>query len=156
VNERESAMAEEAVEVIRAAFEEASRVKDPSGRAVAALDPETLAVVFDFFDPEIELQEDPSFPEAGIYRGIEAVRRYFDQFTESFDEFTVEAEDYVELADGRVLMLFRLRTRGKESGATVTAHPGWIYTIRGRKAVRIEAYLDRDEAFAAGGLAKGS
>jgi ketosteroid isomerase-like protein len=149
-------MTQEAVEVIRAAFEEASRVKDPAGREVDALDPETLAVVFDSFDPEIEVREDPSFPEAGLYRGIEAVRRYFTQFTESFDEFTVEVEDLIDVGGDRVLMLFRLRTRGKESGATVEAHPGWIYTIRDRKAVRIEAYLDRDEAFAAAGLGTGN
>jgi ketosteroid isomerase-like protein len=148
----EARMSEEEVEVIRAAFDEASRVQDPSGRQLDALDRETLAVVFRFFDPEIEVHEDPSFPEAGVYRGVEAAARYFTQFTESFDEFTLEVEDLVDLGAGRVLMLFRLRTRGKESGATVEAHPGWIYTIRDRKAVRIEAYLDRDEAFAAAGL----
>jgi ketosteroid isomerase-like protein len=148
-------MSQETVDVARAAIEEASRVKDPSGREVDALDDETLAVVFDFFDPEIEVHEDPSFPEAGVYRGIEAVGRYFRQFTESFDEFTFEAEDFIDVDEDRVLMLFRLRTRGKESGATVDAHPGWIFTVRDRKAVRIEAYLDRAEAFAAAGLETG-
>jgi ketosteroid isomerase-like protein len=149
-------MSDEAVEVIRAAFEEASRVKDPSGREVDALDDKTLAVVFDSFDPEIELHEDPSFPEAGVYRGVDAVGGYFRQFTESFDEFTLEVEDIIDVDEDRVLMLFRLRTRGKESGATVDAHPGWIYTIRDGKAVHIEAYLDRDEAFAAAGLGTGN
>jgi ketosteroid isomerase-like protein len=147
-------MPEGAVEVIRAALEQASRVKDPSGREVDALDRETLAVVFEFFDPEIEVHEDPSFPEADVYRGVEAAARYFTQFTESFDEFTFVVEDLVDLGEGRVLLLMRLRTRGKESGATVEAHPGWIYTIRDRKAVRLEAYLDRDEAYAAAGLAR--
>jgi ketosteroid isomerase-like protein len=149
-------VSEEAVEVIRAVLEQASRVKDPSGRQLDALDRETLAVVFEFFDPEIEVHEDPSFPEAGVYRGVEAAARYFTQFTESFDQFTLEVEDLVDLGDGKVLMLFRLHTRGKESGATVEAHPGWIFTIRDRKAVRIEAYLDRDEAYAAAGLERGA
>jgi ketosteroid isomerase-like protein len=142
-------MSHEAVEAARRAFEEASRVRDPSGRAVDALDPETLAVAFEFFDPEIELREDPRFPEGGVYRGAEAVTRYFRQFTESFDEFTFEAEDFIDLGADRVLVLLRLRTRGSGSGATVEARPGWIYTIRDGKAVRIEAYLDRAEALAA-------
>ncbi|HYU61874.1 MAG TPA: nuclear transport factor 2 family protein [Solirubrobacterales bacterium] len=146
-------MSEQAVEVVRRSFEDASRVKDPSGRVVDALDRETLAVAFDFFDPEIEIREDPRFPERGVYRGLQAVGRYFAQFTENFDEFTFEAEDFVDLGDDRVLVLFRLRTRGAESGARAEARPGWIYTIRGGKAVRIEAYLDRREALAAAGLA---
>jgi ketosteroid isomerase-like protein len=145
-------MSEQAVEVARRAFQEASRVKDPSRRLLDALDRGTLAVVFDFFDPEIEVHEDPRFPEAGVYRGVEAVDRYFTQFTESFDEFTLEAEDFIALGEDRVLFLFRLRTRGKGSGAMVEARPGWIYTIGGGKILRVEAYLDRSEAFAAAGL----
>jgi ketosteroid isomerase-like protein len=142
-------MPEEAMEAVRAAFDRASRVRDPVGREIDALDRETLAVVFDFFDPEIEVREDPRFPEAGIYRGLEAVRGYFLQFTDSFDEFIFEVDDVVDLGADRVLALFLLRTRGKGSGATAEARPGWIYTIRGSKAVRIEAYLDREDAFAA-------
>ncbi|MGH2978130.1 MAG: nuclear transport factor 2 family protein [Solirubrobacterales bacterium] len=116
------------------------------------LDRETRAVVFDSFDPQIEIEEDPRFPEAGVYRGREAVGRYFMQFTESFDAFTFEAEDFIELGENRALVVFHIRTRGKGSGATVEARPGWIYTIGDGKVVRIEAYLDHSEAFAAAGL----
>jgi ketosteroid isomerase-like protein len=146
-------MSEDAVELARGAFEEASRVRDPSGRRLDALDPETMEAAFDFFDTEIEVHEDPRFPEAGVYRGLDAVGRYFRQFTESFDEFSLEAEDFIDLGEDRVLLLFTLRTRGKGSGATVEAQPGWIYTIRNGKAIRIEAFLDRAEAFAVAGLA---
>jgi uncharacterized protein len=139
--------------VARQLFEEASRVRDPSGRVVDALDRATLKVAYSFYDPEVEIHEDPRFPEAGVYRGIEAVDRYFAQFTESFDEFTFEAEDFIDLGEGRVLWLFRLRTRGKGSGATAEATPGWIYTFRDGKVVRIEAYFDRGEALTAAGLA---
>jgi ketosteroid isomerase-like protein len=145
-------MSAEAVQVVRRAFEQASRVRDPSGRRLDVLDPDTLETVFGFFDPEIEVREDPRFPEAGVFTGPEAVRRYFEQFIESFDEFTFEAEDFIDLGDDRVLILFRLRTRGKGSGANVEARPGWIYTIRDGKAMRIEAYLERADALAAAGL----
>jgi ketosteroid isomerase-like protein len=145
-------MSSQAVEVARRAFEEASRVRDPSGRTVDALDPETLAVAFDFLDSAIEVHEDPRFPEAGIYRGHEAAAAYFRQLTDSFDEFAFEAEDFIDLGADRVLFLFRLRTRGKGSGAAVEERPGWIYTVRNGKAVRIDAYLDRREAFAAAEL----
>jgi ketosteroid isomerase-like protein len=145
-------MSEEAVEAVRRAFQEASRVSDPSGRRMDVLNRKSLDIVFQSFDPEIEVREDPRFPEAGLFRGREAARSYFEQFTESFDEFSFEAEDFIDLGDDQVLVLFRLRTRGKESGANVEARPGWIYTIRNGKAVRIEAYVERSEALAAAGL----
>jgi ketosteroid isomerase-like protein len=148
-----AAMSEKPIDVVRRMAEKASRVTDPSGRAVDALDRETLDVVFGFYDPEAEIHEDPRFPEAGVYQGIEAIDRYFAQFTESFDEFTIEPEEFIELDEERVLNLFRLRTRGKGSGATAEATPGWIYTVRDGKVVRIEAYLERAEALAAAGLA---
>lgn len=145
-------MSEDAIDVLRRAAADAARVRDPSGRTIDVLDRETLSVVFDFFDAGIEMHEDPRFPEAGVYRGREAVDAYFEQFRQSFDEFTFEVEDLVDVGGDRVLALFRTRMRGRGSGASLEARPGWIYTIRNGKAVKIEAYLNRDEALAAAGL----
>jgi ketosteroid isomerase-like protein len=145
-------MADEAVELVREAFTAAARVTDPSGRRLDALDPETREAVFDFFHPEIELREDPRFPEGGVYRGIDAVRRYFDQFVQSFGEFVFDAPELVALATDTVLLEFRIRMRGRESGAVMEVNPGWIYTLRDGKVVRLEAYLDREQARAAAGL----
>jgi ketosteroid isomerase-like protein len=147
-------MSQENVELMRRVFDEASRRADPTGRAIDALDQDSMAVVYASMAPEVEVHEDPRFPEAGIYRGVEAVRAYFERFAESFDEFRFEAEDFIELADDRVLVLFRLTTRGKGSGARVEAHPGWIYTIRDSLTARIEAFLSRDEALEAAGLSE--
>ena len=145
-------MSEDAVDVLRAVFEAAARVQDPSGRQLDALDHETRAVVFDFFDPDIEIHEDPRFPEGGVYRGVDAARRYLEQFTESFDEFVFDSLEFVPVADDRVLVQFRLRMRGRESGAPAEAFPGWLYTVRDGRAVKIEAFLDRAEARQAAGL----
>jgi ketosteroid isomerase-like protein len=143
---------ERAADVVREGFEKASRLKDPSGRSLDVLDPDTLAAAYESFHPEIEVHEDPRFPEAGTYRGLDAVSAYFESLTDSFDEFVLTAEDFIELDSNRALMLFRLRTRGKASGATVEESPGWIHTVRDGKTVKIEAYLERSEALAAAGL----
>ena len=145
-------MSERAIDLIRRSFEEASRRGDPSGSRIDALDPETLAVVYESFHPEIEVHEDPRFPEAGVYRGVEEASRYFANFTESFDEFSFELEELRELSEDRVLALFRLRARGKDSGVEVEEQPGWILTVQDGKTRRIDAFLDRADAFAAAGL----
>jgi ketosteroid isomerase-like protein len=142
-------MSQEAIDTMRRVFEMASRVKDPTGRVLDILDPESRAVVYDFLDPDIEFHEDPSFPETGTFRGIAAVRQYYEQFTAEFDEFTFEAEEFIDAGQDRVLILFHTRMRGKGSGAVVEARPGWIYTVRDGKAVALESYLDQREAVAA-------
>ena len=143
---------ERPLDVVRTAFENAARVRDPSGQQLDVLDPESRAVVFGFVDEEVEFREDPRFPESGVYHGVEAVRRYFEEFTESFDEFLLDDPEYVPVDDERLLMQFHLRMRGKGSGAPAEALPGWLWTIRDGKGVRIEAFLDRAEARSAAGL----
>jgi ketosteroid isomerase-like protein len=142
-------MSEESVELARQAFAAASR-----GGVLDALDQDALERAFEFFDPEIEIREDPRFPEAGVYRGRDAAWSYFNQFVEQFDEFRFELEDVLDAGDERVVLLLRLHGRGKGSGAVFEARPGWIQTLRGSKVVRIEAYLDRGEALEALGLAE--
>jgi ketosteroid isomerase-like protein len=111
-----------------------------------------MDAILDFYDPEVEFHEDPRFPEAGVYKGPEAARNYYNAFGESFDEFAFEAEDFLDVGEDKVLILFRIRTRGKGSGATAEQESGWVCTIRDGKAVRIDAYFDRSDAFAAAGL----
>jgi ketosteroid isomerase-like protein len=145
-------MSQENVDLMRRVFEKASGRAGPTAGALDALDADSMTVIFKTLDPEIEFHEDPRFPEAGVYRGIEAVRDYWDRFGESFDEFSFEAEDVVDLEEARVLVLLRLRTRGRDSGATAESRVGWIYTIRDGLTVRIDAFLDRDDAVEAAGL----
>lgn len=145
-------MSQENVELMRRAFEDASGRGGPTAGALDALDADSMTVFFENLDPEVEFHEDPRFPEAGVYRGIEALREYWGRFTGSFEEFGFEAEDFVDLGGDRVLILLRLTTRGKDSGARVEARPGWIFTIRNGLTVRIDAFLDREEALEAVGL----
>jgi ketosteroid isomerase-like protein len=145
-------MSEENVEIVRRVFEEASR-SDPETK-FDALDPDSLAVIVKYLDPDIEFHEDSRFPEAGVYRGVEAVRDYWGRFTENFDQFTFEVEDVVDIGGERVLVLLTLTTRGRGSGATAEVRPGWIYTIRDGLTVRINAIFDRDEALEAAGLSE--
>ena len=61
-----SEMTERPIDVVRGVLESASRLRDPSGRLVDLLDPETTAVIFETVDPAVEWHEDPKFPETGV------------------------------------------------------------------------------------------
>jgi ketosteroid isomerase-like protein len=140
-------MSEENVKLARDVFLAASR-----GGALDALDQDALERAFKLFHPEIEIREDPRFPEAGVFRGQNAVRSYFAQFTEQFDEFRFDFEDVLDAGGDRMVLLFHLHGRGKDSGAVFEERPAWVQTIRDGRVVRIEAYLDRADALEAAGL----
>jgi ketosteroid isomerase-like protein len=141
-------MSEQNVEFVRRMFAAGSR-----GGALDALDEEALERVYEFFDPEIVVKEDPRFPEAGTFRGPNEVRGYFARFTEQFDVFRFELDEVLDPGGDKVLVLFEIHGRGTGSGADFEARPGWLHTIRDGKVARIEAYLDRREALEAAGLA---
>jgi hypothetical protein len=75
--------------------------------------------------------------------------------TSAWDEFRIEAEDYRELDDERVLVLTRYSGRGKASGlevGKVWAKGASLFHVRGGKVTRQVFYLDRDLALADLGL----
>ena len=135
-------MSQENVEALSRAF----------GRRVDALDDQALDRVLEVFDPEAEFREDPTLPEAGAYRGHAAIRAYAKRFSAVFDAFSWEAEELLDAGDDQVLLLLRVRGQGKGSGAEVDIHAGWLFTLTEARVVRVDAYLNRREAFEAAGL----
>jgi ketosteroid isomerase-like protein len=73
-----------------------------------------------------------------------------------WQDWRVEAEEYRELDDERVLVLVRYGGRGKTSGmeiAQVRTTGATLFHISGGKVTRLVFYLDRDRAIAELGLA---
>src|SRR5947208_1211009 len=63
------------------------------------------------FHPDVEFHEDLKFPEATVYRGRDALRAYFRQFSGEFDRFWFEAEDILDAGDDQVLLLTHVHGR---------------------------------------------
>jgi ketosteroid isomerase-like protein len=65
-----------------------------------------------------------------------------------FEDFHMEAEEYRELDDERVLVLTRAVGRGKRSGVPVSTRSGEVFEIHEGKVTRIVVYADRARMFA--------
>jgi len=105
-----------------------------------------------FAAPDIEFEEDPSFPEAGTFRGRDAYLRYARDFIAQFEQFVFSVEELIDAGPDKVLVCLHLTGRGKESGAAFDFRPAWLYTVCDGRVVKIRAYLDRGEALEAAGL----
>jgi ketosteroid isomerase-like protein len=99
-------------------------------------------------DENAEWTEHSDIPEAGTYRGRNAIRAFLQSFLESWQEFDQEIEDMIT-GEGRVLIMLCSRVRGRGSGINVEAAYAHLWTMEGGRAVRVDAYFDRDQGLRA-------
>ena len=87
----------------------------------------------------------------GGYRGREGVDRFAADTSENWEELQSIAEEFRDLGD-RVLVVGRLKGRGRGSGAPVDTPALTIFDFRGDRIWRARVYLDRVEGLRAAGL----
>ena len=101
--------------------------------------------------PDVEFEANAR-PDAGVWRGPDGVRRAIAEWIGTWDDYSLEIRDYVEIPDGRVLVLWTERGRGKGSGIPIEHDGGYVVTLREGEIARIHMYNDAGEALAAVGL----
>jgi uncharacterized protein len=92
-------------------------------------------------------------PIAGIYRGPEEVRGFFDELWAPFDEAEVRPEEFLDLGD-RILVFLHMRLKPTGSNATLEMRIAHIWTVRDGEIIRCEVFTERDEALEAAGLSE--
>ena len=109
----------------------------------------------DWADPEIEFVIARG-PAPGHWKGLTAMAEAWRGFLSAWDSWSVEADEYRELDDERVLVLDHRSGRGKTSGlelSQIRTQGAHLFHIRDGKVTRLVRYMDRDRAFADLGLA---
>jgi ketosteroid isomerase-like protein len=135
-------MSEENVEIVRGVFRDFMN-RDPSLG-------ESWRDVSDFLVEDFDYREDPSWPGAATYRGIEAFRKVTSNYAEAFEEMTFELERTIDAGDC-VVVFFRFWVRGK-GGAEAEMHQAGIFTVSDGRLASWQVVFDRDEALRAAGL----
>jgi ketosteroid isomerase-like protein len=79
------------------------------------------------------------------FQGPEALLEWLDDGDDAFDDFTVELLE-VEEVDGHVVVSMLQRGRGKASGAEVEDRITHVWTLRDRRAIRLQSFAHRDDA----------
>lgn len=80
--------------------------------------------------------------------GREGMSRYFAESEETWETFNASAEEFRDLGD-RVLVLGRMRGRGRASGVEVDTEYAMVVEFRVGRVCRSRGYLDRGEALRA-------
>ncbi|MCD6014060.1 MAG: hypothetical protein K0R88_144 [Solirubrobacterales bacterium] len=92
--------------------------------------------------------------QARPLRGHEGLEEWQRTESEAFEGLKVEADEFRDLGENRVLVAGRLRGRGKASGVELDVPAAWVLEIRGSKICAFHSYNSRAEALEAAGLSE--
>ena len=101
--------------------------------------------------PEIEIVT-VGGPEPSSHKGLTSAAPHIEAFLALWEDYRVEAEEYRELDDERVLVLTYQTGRGKSSGVVTRQRRATLFQVRNGKVTRRVNYWDRDRALAELGL----
>jgi ketosteroid isomerase-like protein len=110
---------------------------------------------YDWADPEIEFVLADG-PDPGRWHGPAGMAEGWGTRLRAWEDFRQEAEEYLELDDSRVLVIFRHSGRGKASGvelAQISHRSAGLFEIRDGAVTRFAAYFDHRRALRDSGLA---
>jgi ketosteroid isomerase-like protein len=89
---------------------------------------------------------------AGPFHGVEGLRSGWTEWTAPWESFVFRPTEIIDAPEGRVLLLGDSMGRLAGSGLEVETPVAALYTVRDGLIVRIEHFLDQDQARSAAGL----
>jgi uncharacterized protein len=105
----------------------------------------------DFYDRDAVYVNDARDPDAGIHRGIEAVRQQVGRWVEAYPDLQVEPLE-IQTSGDQAFVWVRFSGHGAESGVPIDMELAHIVTVKGGKVLRVEEYSDRADGLKAAGL----
>ena len=130
-------MSRENVEVVRQAF-----------AAWAAGDLEGLVASL---DEELVTRRHTPMPDPGTWHGRAGVLDLVAEWVENFDDFTMEAEEFID-ADDHVVVRTLQGGSGTSGGVQVTGVVWFVFGLRGGRVITLDIFAAREQALEAVGL----
>ena len=104
----------------------------------------------DYWHPEIEWRAvDGAADDIGVMRGRDALRRYYQDWTDTLSELRAEVEEILYEADDRVAAVIQNSGRGRVSGVPTRGRYYVACVVRDGRIVAGREYATREEALEA-------
>jgi ketosteroid isomerase-like protein len=114
-----------------------------------------LDALTEHLDPEINWRAIEGAPDdVGEMHGKNAVRRYLQDWLDTFEGITSVPTELIDAGDDLVVAALHVTGRARLSGIETELRYAVVYTVRNGRIVRGREYADRDEALKAVGLAE--
>ena len=116
-----------------------------------AVDRGNLEAANSCLHPEIEFHTYVHSPEAGIYRGREAVQKYNEGLFEQFERLRIEVQELIEAGD-RVVAMTTQHAVPKGGRQEIEVHVAEVWTVRDLLLAERHSYATKEQALEAAGL----
>jgi ketosteroid isomerase-like protein len=110
-----------------------------------------ISAVLELVDPHFEWHEASEVPGGGDVYTREQFESYLRSLGRVWDDFRLEPQELYQAGDHVLVEVLEL-ARGRASGVDVAQRFVHVWTLRGRRACRMRAYLEKGEALEALGL----
>ena len=122
-------------------------------RAIAAAiaRPPDFEAVNELYHPDHVLTSDWGV-EGKLYHGAQGFAEAMADLDAAWQEWHQEVEQVLDAGDRGVVVLVRLKARGRESGAPVDQAWAMVITLRDGKLASSRTFLDRDQALRFAGV----
>lgn len=113
-------------------------------RLIAGFNARDLDALIELCDPEVELDTTGAAGvSGGVYRQHDGIRAWHHDVDEAWAEVEIEPQEYCDLGED-MLVCYRLRGRGRQSGIEVEMQPSALVVVRDALVVRLKTYTDRE------------
>jgi len=108
-----------------------------------------------FLASDFEMHQASSIVDsAGVFHGPNALGESLRELQESFHGLSFQVEKSIEAPGGEIVVFIHVRGRGLGSEVEVDNDIGWVWTFRGKQAVRLVVYEEQAAALEAVGLSE--
>jgi ketosteroid isomerase-like protein len=109
-----------------------------------------ISGVAEMWSDDFEWHNDPSWPGQTIYYGRDTVVRFLEEEVADIIHLGDIDVERIEVFGDELVVCLMARTRGGESEVDIGKVPIFhVARVRGREVVRVRAFLDEQQAFAA-------
>ena len=115
-----------------------------------------LEGAIEMLHPEIEWRPTltPGGPEGTVYRGVGGIRDWFGEVDEVWTGLRLDAVEFRDVGDDRVIQLGRFRAVGKESDVPIDQPQGTLLEFKNGRVFRAHGFGSHREALEAAGLSE--
>lgn len=107
--------------------------------------------IYTTWDPAIEVRPDPYFPDSGVFVGVPAARRFYEDQIEFMGAGRLEILEESDLGE-RCLVRVRQYVEAPASGVRSSYEWSFIITAHDGRVVSIDFFIERASARTAAGL----
>jgi ketosteroid isomerase-like protein len=118
---------------------------------VEAFNDRDLDAMAQVMEPGAELYPLRAQLEGKVYRGYDGLREMLADFDQDWDFVRMDAEEFREAGD-QVVVLGRLRARGRTSGVDLDVPMGFVWRLRDGKVVYARSFSEPADALRDAGL----